>query len=183
MTVREIRKHSLVGFAGKAGVGKTTTAEWFVKGHNFVRLSFAQPLKSCLVALTGLSMNHFTDIELKEKEIPGLGVSPRVMMQLGGTEFVRNMIYHDFFLWRMGHLISENSHRDIVIDDVRFENEAEFIRSNGGKIVHLTREFESPTTKTSHKSEDSLEIKKGDIVAICDISEELTALNLLQRFL
>ena len=37
------KKSRFVGFAGKAGVGKTTTAEWFVIQHEFVRLSFAKP--------------------------------------------------------------------------------------------------------------------------------------------
>lgn len=72
----------LLGFVGSAGVGKTTTAEWFVDNLGYVKLSYATPLKVSLSILTGLPLEYFLDIKLKEKEIPGLnGITPRILMQ------------------------------------------------------------------------------------------------------
>lgn len=178
----------LMGFAGKMGVGKTTTANWFVEQHDFKRLYFAKPLKESLSVLTGLPIEYFTDIELKELIIPGLkgcapdysGITTRIMMQKFGTDFVRDMIDPNFWIWRMTQMISEHSDRNIVIDDVRFENEAQLIRDLGGTVIHLTREFESPSKQSGHISENSLKEKSHDIIVPCDISEELTAINISQ---
>ncbi len=146
-------KKRLLGFAGRAGVGKSTTADWFVHAQDFVRLSYATPLKEACSALTGLPMKYFTDIELKEQIIPGLNVTPRIIMQKMGTDFIREMIDPDFWIWRMRQSVSENSHRNIVIDDIRFSNEAQFVRVNGGIVIHLNRSYDSVTDQMNHASE------------------------------
>jgi len=148
----------LVGLAGTAGSGKSTIARVMWLGDAFQILSFAHPLKAALIKMTGLDRKWFYDIDYKEKEIPGLpGITPRIMMQKFGTEYAREMIAPDFWLWRMGQSLSKYSHKNIVIDDVRFENEAQFIRDNGGVIIHLCRNFESPTEHNEHKSEQRIE--------------------------
>jgi len=175
MTELKSEKKILLGFAGGAGVGKTTTAKWFVEQLGYVRLAYAAPLKASLSVLTGLPIGHFMDIEMKETEIPGLDTTPRIMMQKMGTEFVRNMIHPDFWLWRMRHAISDHSDRNIVIDDVRFDNEAQLVRDNGGIVVHLVRDYRKPTGQTSHESEQQLMFEENDIVVNSLDTEELTA--------
>jgi len=174
--VKEVEKNILLGFAGSAGIGKSTTAEWFILHKDFVRLSFAGPLKSALSRLTGLTYDHFTEIKLKEKEIPGLpGITPRLLMQTMATEYVREMINPDFFIWRMRHSILNHSHRHMVIDDIRFENEAQLVRDNGGIVIHLQREFETITKESKHVSEKGIKIKLDDIVVHCLESADSTA--------
>ena len=166
----------ILGFAGKIGVGKSTTAEWFVKNKNFVILSYGTPIKKALVEFTGLPMINFTDPVLKETEIEGLpGITPRIMMQKLGTEYARDMIFSDFFLWRMRQEIEKYCHRNIIIDDVRFENEAELIRGLNGEIFHLEREFETITEQTAHISENLINQRQEDVVIDCLDSPETTA--------
>lgn len=166
----------LIGFAGEIGVGKTTTSKWFVDNHNFVLLSYGRPIKEALSVFTGLPMIYFTDEMLKEQEIHGLpGITPRIMMQKLGTEYARNMIFTDFFIWRMDQEIMKHPGRDIVIDDVRFDNEAELIRSSGGQIIQLYREFESPTKEQQHKSESGITLTPDDRIVHCLNSAETTA--------
>lgn len=50
----------------------------------------------------------------------------------------------------------------VVIKDIRYENEADFIRRQGGKIWHLSRE--SATKVNAHSSEIGIKIKQGDFV-------------------
>lgn len=156
-------KH-FVGFAGTAGIGKSTLAHIVSEYFNGVVIPYAKPLKESLVALTGLSMDHYTNIDLKEKIIPGLDKTPRQLMQLMGTEFARNMIDYDFWLWRMRHAISENSNRHIFIDDIRFNNEADLVRDNGGVIIHLIRNYEQVTEEIDHASEIPIKKYKYDLI-------------------
>jgi len=153
----------LIGFTGKAGVGKTTIAKKLQDYKGFLVKSFANPLKESLVTLTGLPMCHFTDSFLKEQSTE-FGKTPRELMQLYGTEFVRNMICEHFWVIRMRQELNSIGRVDVVIDDVRFEDEAQLIRERGGYLIHLKRDFESPTDKTGHKSEAGITVKENDIV-------------------
>jgi len=154
-----------VGLSGGAGVGKSTIARQMWLVSKFQILSYAHPLKSALIKMTGLDRKWFYDIDYKEKEIPGLpAITPRIMMQKFGTEYAREMIAPDFWLWRMRQSISRYSDRDIVIDDIRFENESQLIRDNGGIIIHLRRDFDSPTDHTTHESEQEIIVSERDYV-------------------
>lgn len=154
----------LIGLAGPAGVGKSTIADYFSLYQGYKVLSFAEPLKLSLMQLTGLNKEYFYDIKLKESLIPGLNYTPRALMQKFGTEFVREMIDYNFWIWRMRNQISEYSHKKLIIDDVRFHNEASLIRGNGGAVLHLDRNFESPTKHNEHQSEQELPILIEDYV-------------------
>lgn len=165
----------IIGFTGKIGVGKTTTSEWFVRNQGFIRLSYADPIRKAMTGLTGLSMKHLTDQVLKEKVIPGLpGITPRIMMQKLGTDYARNLISRDFFIWRMRKAVKENSGKRIVIDDVRFSNEANLIRELGGKVFKLTREFKS-SSQAEHISENSINPSDIDVTIKCLESANKTA--------
>lgn len=153
----------LVGIAGPAGAGKSTIGREIWLHDKFQILSFAHPLKAALIKMTGLDRKWFYNIDYKEKEIPGLpGVTPRIMMQKFGTEFAREMIAPDFWLWRMKMSLSKYSDKNIVIDDIRFENEADLVRVNGGVVIHLQRDFVSPTVHSTHKSEQPMNVHPAD---------------------
>jgi hypothetical protein len=53
-----------------------------------------------------------------------------------------------------------------VISDVRFENEADFIRKRGGVMVHLQR-FDAPKVNP-HASEAGVSLHKNDLVLVND---------------
>jgi hypothetical protein len=165
----------LVGFAGTAGIGKSTLATLVSGWCNGIIIPYSKPLKESLVKLTGLSMDYFTDIELKEKIMPGLGKTPRQIMQLFGTEFVRNMIASDFWIWRMKQEFEKHQDKNIFIDDIRFNNEAQLIRDNGGIIIHLIRKYEKVTKESDHISELPITKHKWDMVF--DISNQLPTIS------
>lgn len=50
----------------------------------------------------------------------------------------------------------------VIIKDIRFENEADFIRSHHGSIWHVKRD--NAIKVINHTSENGIEIKHGDIV-------------------
>jgi len=167
----------IIGLAGPAGVGKTTAAKWLQRSADYKLISFANPLKESLVVLTGLDLSWFTDQDKKEREIPWIpNITPRKLMQLFATEFIRDVICHDFFIQRMQQQISQLMRNGIslVIDDVRFDNEANLIRENDGVIVHLQRNFTPKIDSKSHASEKGVSIQSEDYVLnIPDHSTEL----------
>lgn len=159
----------LIGIAGKAGSGKTTVAQWLGKERAAFLAAFAYQIKETLIgtfgALTGLSWQHFEDRELKEAPLPVIGVSPRRLAQTLGTEFGRNCVHPDVWVMLMEeylrtHQVWERPGQMIVLHDLRFENEARWIRNNGGTVVHLSRP--SATSVAEHASEAGVAIESGD---------------------
>jgi hypothetical protein len=140
------REPLIIGICGRAGSGKSTAAEHLIRRHGFERVKFAGPLKAMTAALleqmgAGEPM-EFIEGVFKETPIPALGdKTTRHVMQTLGTEWGRDVMGEDFWVnlarARIQSLI-EDGHNRIVIDDVRFENEAQMIRDLGGNVVALT---------------------------------------------
>ena len=128
---------SLVGISGRSGAGKSTAADVLV-GSGWVRVKFADPLKRMLRAI-GLDDRHIEG-DLKEKPCDLLaGQTPRHAMQTLGTEWGRQCIAPDLWtsLCRREILLCLSQGKSVVVDDVRFENEAEVIRALGGSVLRL----------------------------------------------
>jgi hypothetical protein len=149
----------IVGFAGKARSGKDTAGAYLVDNYQFLRYSFAQPLKDATKI-----MFHLTDKQIENKEKPAepWGRSPRELYQKVGTDIARNI---DVNVWVKGAEIFKNDNpgRSIVITDVRFSNEAFWIRDQGGIVVYLQSETRGIYENGEHSSENGM---KGDDVDI-----------------
>ena len=148
----------LIGIAGRARSGKDTAANFVIAAIGGYRYSFADPIHAMLAPL-GVDMNDPYWQARKEDVIPALGVSPRRMMQTLGTEWGRQLINPDLWLI-MAHQRLLQSGPGMVIPDVRFDNEAAWIRKHGGRIIHVVR----PDTKAveAHASEDGIEMQDTD---------------------
>jgi len=148
----------LIAFVAGKGAGKSCAAAHLCRAHGYRRLSIGDPLKFALADIFGLSPVQLWG---DEKESPDAywGVSPRRLMQVVGSELFRDrlgelmpQIGHD--VWarafeRRLDLAGPSSH--IVVDDVRFENEAALIRRRGGILVRLERRPREPVD--GHQSE------------------------------
>lgn len=148
----------LIGIAGRARSGKDTVANFIIAAIGGYRYSFADPIRAMLAPL-GVDMNDPYWQARKEDIIPALGVSPRRMMQTLGTEWGRNLINPDLWIVLAHQRLLQNG-PGMVISDVRFENEAAWIRKHGGRIIHVIR----PDAKAieAHASEDGIEVQDTD---------------------
>lgn len=183
-------KLCIVGLSGKAGSGKNTMADSGAF-NGYTQLAFASPIKKITKTMFHLEDKHLYDNVVKEQiilddngnpkwHIQGVPASPRLMFQWIGT-ILRSEVASDYFLKSMHEEIKKeikkklNTHYlwrpkyiKIVITDVRFPNEAEFIRKLGGSIIKIERPSIITTTKlTEHESEKDLPANLVDCV-ICN---------------
>jgi hypothetical protein len=145
----------LIGFTGPMGAGKSE-AGLYLRAHlGWGGYKMAGPLKDMMRAL-GLTDR---EIEGDLKEAPSpllLGSTPRFGMQTLGTEWGREIMGQGFWTNIARHNLSQRlAYENIVVDDIRFENEANLIHELGGFIVCIDGR-KSATADTGHKSEHGL---------------------------
>jgi hypothetical protein len=147
----------LIAFAAKAGAGKTTAAKLLVEKAGFTRLSFAEPLYNMLEAG---GFGRPKTFEEKEAIIPGLGFSWRHAATTLGTEWGRVHLGQN--IWSMLALRKAcDPDGRYVLDDCRFNNEAQIVREAGGHVVHiLGRALE--TQASGHASEAGVNFQPED---------------------
>lgn len=126
-----------VGLSGPAGCGKDTAAQGLLEFLGYARIALADPLREATAALLGVPTRQLHDREYKERDVPCLGVSPRRIMQTMGTEWGRSVIGDDVWI-RLLSMRAADYDR-VVVPDVRFDNEAEWIRSQGGVVFRIER--------------------------------------------
>jgi hypothetical protein len=121
-----------------------------VSKYGYIKIGFADALKeSCKI------MFCFTDEQLygnlKEVVDERWGISPRIAMQYIGTDLFRKQIkiimpWIDDNFWveclknKIKHVQEHNKTQNIVISDVRFENELDMIKNMGGTIICVKRD-------------------------------------------
>ena len=153
----------IVGLAGKARAGKTTVAMRLVDQHGYGDYAFAEPIKRGLREMFGLSDEQLYMAE-KDSVVPWLGVTPRYLAQTLGTEWGRDTVANDLWI-RCAERWLQAVPRywpGIVFSDVRFEDEAAFVRRHGGLMVHVRRE--AAQAVEGHKSEFGIDVLDGDLV-------------------
>jgi len=166
----------VIGLSGLAGSGKDTVADHLVHHYGFLKLAFAQPLKDALTALFGITAQAMDDRQQKEAVIDWIGKSPRQLLQTLGTEWGRHQVADDIWTRIMQHRIKQiernapySGIKGIVISDVRFENEAAWVRQRGW-LVHIVRPatIENGMVASSHASERGIKIKRHEDVILND---------------
>jgi hypothetical protein len=140
----------IIGFVGFIGSGKDTAADYLVNFHGYRRDSFANTLKDAVACVFGWDR---TLLEGRTKEarewreqvdtwwaerlnMPNL--TPRLMLQLWGTEVCRNGFHDDIWIASLENKMRKTSD-NIVISDVRFPNEIKAIHNAGGIVVRIKR--------------------------------------------
>ena len=159
----------IIGISGPAGAGKDTIADWIVQSTGqFRKVSFAAPIKAMLSVGLGLTHQQLYG-NLKEVIEERYGKTPRDMMQTLGTEWGRRLVADD--IWVQALLQDENI-GNVVIADVRFDNEAKLIRKKGGFIIGITGRKNEDVP--DHASETGVTLAARDMIInnssdLCDL--------------
>jgi phosphomevalonate kinase len=128
----------IIGLSGKKMSGKDTI--YRVARDIFTdidsktrvgRVAFADPLKAEVSEITGFRTDYIEDNKARF----------RALLQVWGTEFRREFHGYDYWINKMGDILtSSDPHYDLMfITDVRFKNEAEYIKEMGGQVIQVIR--------------------------------------------
>jgi hypothetical protein len=138
----------IIGLVGRACAGKDTVAGMM---DGYERIAFADPVRAACVAVFDAPLSDFVDRGAKERVDPRWGISPREMMQRIGTDCVRNRIGDDHWIDHMRHRMKSDV--SYVVTDVRFLDEARFLKSKGAALVRVIRPSTAPASPEDHVSE------------------------------
>ena len=155
----------LIGICGAAGSGKDEVASVLVGEFGYIRNKFADPLYEMVAAMTGYTVSQLQDRRLKEKPISLLdSKTPRQLLQTLGTDWGRTMVHSEVWIRSVQRRVERalEDGRHSVITDLRFDNEAEWIRSLGGQVWRVDRAVpEDVACLSPHSSERGI---RNDLV-------------------
>lgn len=150
--------HKLIGFYSSAAQsGKTTAAQYLQARYGYRVIPFAQTLKEMAVPMLqalGYTEEQAYHLVQKNKEhtLP-IGITVRHLLRTLGTEWGRECIHPDVWLECWKKRIERIPY--VIVDDVRFLNEAELVRSLDGVMVRIDRP--GAYTEHQHSSEGGLD--------------------------
>ena len=139
----------IVGLLGFIGSGKGTAGN-MLKDLGFFPVSFAKGVKDVAAEMFDWPRHLLegdTDESRNWREQPdaywskefGKSFTPRLALQLLGTQVGRNVFHEDFWVIKMKKYITENKDKNFVITDVRFQNEIKFVHDVGGILIEIQR--------------------------------------------
>jgi len=172
----------LIGLVGRKFSGKDTLGLYLIKKYSFTRLAFADSLKNACKIIFGFSDSQING-DLKETIDPFWGHTPREILQKVGTDLFRNKlsdlcknISSDIWIKNIERQLESIDTTNIVITDVRFPNEVDFIKKHGGITIKITR------PNLIHNFEHSSENQIDEMVCDYEIINDSTILNLYTKF-
>lgn len=155
----------IIGLTGKAGSGKDSVADVLIGTFGFTRESFASDLKQAVldldpyVRMDGTRMVRLSEIvdaygmDDAKRRFPEV----RRLLQVFGTEVIRNRD-EDFWINSLQNRVLHRTSRHIVITDVRFDNEAQWIHQSHGRVYEILRPgYQDGVINAGHASESGLD--------------------------
>lgn len=155
------KKPRVVGVAGRAGSGKNAVAA-MIPGAAVIQL--ADPLYAAVAVMLGVPEALLRHRAYKSAPLPGIGKTPRQLLQTLGTEWGRHLVGEDVWIRMAERRIEQFAAAGVTvvaIADVRFENEAEWVRARGGEIWHVYRHG---LADDDHASEAGIKVEAADRV-------------------
>lgn len=138
----------IIGLVGYIGSGKGTVGDILVRDHQYYKFAFADALKDAVSQIFVwprglLEGDSNASRAFRERIDPwwshkfGYEVTPRLILQKMGTEACRHGIADNIWIAALEKRIE--GYENVVISDVRFPNEIDFVRSAGGIILRVKR--------------------------------------------
>lgn len=166
----------LLGISGEIGCGKSTVADALTKNHGYVEYSFATPLKNMAIC-AGFEHHQVFGTQEQKLEINQFwGVSGREFLQRFGSEVCRdfvpqvlpNMRFNGKTMWvrLFEKFKADNDSKNVVVSDVRFEDESQTIHENGGVLIRIVRgDLANHANQAAQSSNASVSLHKSETQA------------------
>lgn len=168
----------IIGLSGYAQSGKDTVANILVEKHGYKRVAFADPIKNLLyetdpliskgygTSVINYRLQDIVDSYGWDKAKVDYPEIRRLLQDLG---IGARKIFGDLF-WIYESLSDVAPQDKVVVSDVRFENEAEWIQTFKGQIWRIKRL--GNTAVNEHVSETELDGYKVDQIFVNNGSVE-----------
>ncbi len=139
----------IIGICGLQGSGKDTLGSILIQKYGFVKLSYAGILKDIVSIIFGWDREMVEGATKESRQwreqvdewwasrlnMPNL--TPRYVLQYFGTDLFRNHFHNDIWVAAVERQLYK--YPNVVITDCRFPNEIDVLKSNGAKLVKITR--------------------------------------------
>lgn len=127
-----VTKPILIALSGKSGAGKTTAADYLKHQHGFVILSFAEPIKKMAESVYNVAKFDTPGPDGKDRDLLiCLGKWLRARTRSDEGDYILNEMSR-----KIDKMIKMGLGR-IVVDDLRFECEAELLKKRGFVLVRI----------------------------------------------
>jgi len=161
----------IIGLSGKIGTGKSYLANYFLEAHpEYTKLSFGDALKKECSEIYNYPLEWNYSEEGKGRVIACVnhhlnkhiinGMTVREILQWHGTE-IRRAEDSDYWVKKMDKIIKPfcpGVLPDVIIDDIRFLNEADLVKKYNGLLIRINPYPEwKPGPGANHRSEIELD--------------------------
>jgi hypothetical protein len=168
----------IVGLLGFIGSGKGTAGE-FLEEQGFHKVSFASGVKDITSEMFDWPRHLLEGDTNESREFRettdkfwsdnlSKEFTPRLALQLMGTEVGRQVFHTDFWIIKLKRYMEKLQSKHFVVTDVRFANEINFVKKQGGILIEIQRgikphwyDLASRANKGSHKEEDFMLTRSG----------------------
>lgn len=132
----------IIGLSGYAQSGKDTVAKILVDNHRYTRVAFADKIREFLYEvnpMVGCSPSGYLQDLINLKGWDEAKKEPQVRRLLQDLGVGARKLFGDTFWIHQALGPMALAHPKIVITDVRFTNEADVIKANGGQVWRIKR--------------------------------------------
>lgn len=162
---------TVIGLAGERGSGRGTLAGHLVDTYHFTRMEFNDPLRVAASVLYNMPLHYFSDQTLLQTRIPQLDMTPEQALHALGSDVcqgLRRSIWNDRLLLRMAAVATLEPTApppNVVVSGLRFDDEAEYVRSlTNGRVAWLSRtDTFSSATNGAVRADDVLLPRSGGV--------------------
>ena len=153
-----------IGLVGTKGSGKSTVATMLHDEFGMTEYTVATPLKQICKVLGAPDHSIYGTQEEKESLIPHIGMSGRHLMQKLGTDLFRETFHKvlpefnlgGFSIWvyLLDKFLRDNT--NVVVSDIRFNDEAGVITKHGGVLIRILRDTHAVDMHISEQEPESI---------------------------
>jgi len=148
----------IIGLGGIARSGKTTALNLMkdritAAGFKAEEYSIAEPVRQVVSIMFNVPIETLRDDDMKDELNEYWNLTYREMMQKVGHESSRLVFFMDFWTRNLESRINDSDADVILLADVRFPTDADWVLGKSGIIVNVNNDYASQEHKGTHSSE------------------------------